>query len=53
MPHHPNSGLMPFGATPIKSTPCSPAVTKHTQALVLRKLQAFFAGEPVLTPVRP
>ena len=26
---------------------------KHTQALVLRKLQTFFAGEPVLTPVRP
>ena len=31
----------------------SPEAARDTVALVLRNLQAFFAGEPVLTPVRP
>ncbi|PYB69259.1 hydroxyacid dehydrogenase [Pseudomonas sp. LB-090624] len=31
----------------------SPAAARDTVALVLRNLQAFFAGEPVLTRVRP
>jgi lactate dehydrogenase-like 2-hydroxyacid dehydrogenase len=30
----------------------SPEAARDTVALVLRNLQAFFAGEPVLTPVR-
>ena len=29
----------------------SPEAARDTVALVLRNLQAFFAGEPVLTPV--
>ncbi|MCI0912532.1 2-hydroxyacid dehydrogenase [Pseudomonas putida] len=31
----------------------SPEAARDTVALVLRNLQAFFAGEPVLTPVHP
>ncbi len=31
----------------------SPEAARDTVTLVLRNLQAFFAGEPVLTPVRP
>lgn len=31
----------------------SPETARDTVTLVLRNLQAFFAGEPVLTPVRP
>lgn len=31
----------------------SPEAARDTVDLVLRNLQAFFAGEPVLTPVRP
>ncbi|MFJ2980878.1 MULTISPECIES: 2-hydroxyacid dehydrogenase [unclassified Pseudomonas] len=31
----------------------SPEAARDTVALVLRNLQAFFAGEPVLTPVKP
>ncbi|MNH47639.1 Erythronate-4-phosphate dehydrogenase [compost metagenome] len=30
----------------------SPEAARDTVTLVLRNLQAFFAGEPVLTPVR-
>jgi len=31
----------------------SPEAARDTVTLVLRNLQAFFAGEPVLTPIRP